>query len=104
MTKQIKSAHRFIATGIVSLMAIIGTASLNAQGLEEGLIGYWPFDDQSDPASTPDLSSGENHGTINGEPEIVAGATGGGGDYAIQFDGADDSVTTEVSLLKISMS
>ena len=80
-------------------MAIIGTASLNAQGLEEGLIGYWPFDDQSDPASTPDLSSGENHGTINGEPEIVAGATGGGGDYAIQFDGADDSVTTEVSLL-----
>ena len=99
MTKQLKSARRFIAAGIISVMAIIGTASLNAQGLEEGLIGYWPFDDQSDPISTPDLSSGENHGTINGEPEIVAGASGGAGDYAIQFDGSDDSVTTEVSLL-----
>ena len=99
MTKKLTVSRRFIAAGIVSLMAIIGTASLNAQGLEEGLIGYWPFDDQSDPESTPDMSEGGNHGTVNGEPEFVTGATGGGGDKAIQFDGADDSVTTEVSLL-----
>ncbi|MDC0319159.1 LamG domain-containing protein, partial [Verrucomicrobia bacterium] len=99
MIKKLTLARRFIAAGIVSLMAIIGTASLNAQGLEEGLIGYWPFDDQSDPESTPDMSEGGNHGTVNGEPEFVIGATGGGGDNAIQFDGADDSVTTEVSLL-----
>ena len=99
MTKKLTVARRFITAGIVSLMAIIGTASLNAQGLEEGLIGYWPFDDQSDPESTPDMSEGGNHGTVNGEPEFVTGATGGGGDKAIQFDGADDSVTTEVSLL-----
>ena len=99
MTKKLTVARRFITAAIVSLMAIIGTASLNAQGLEEGLIGYWPFDDQSDPESTPDMSEGGNHGTINGEPEIVTGATGGGDDKAIQFDGADDSVTTEASLL-----
>ena len=99
MTKQLTVTRRFIAAGIVSLMAIVGTANLNAQGLEEGLIGYWPFDDQSDPESTPDMSEGGNHGTVNGEPEFVTGATGGGGDKAIQFDGADDSVTTDVSLL-----
>ena len=65
--------------------------------LSEGLIGYWPFDDQSE--TTQDLSDYLNAGTVNGEPEWVAGHSGFAGDSAIQFDGQDDSVTTEVSLL-----
>ncbi|MGK0185409.1 MAG: hypothetical protein ACI9R3_001187 [Verrucomicrobiales bacterium] len=58
-------------------------------------IGYWSFDDGAN--ETADLA-GENPGTVNGEATFVAGHTGNAGDQAIQFDGVDDSVTTEASL------
>ena len=61
------------------------------------VIGYWSFDDQA--GQTADLSPGGNHGTVNGEPEFVPGHSGHPGDFAIRFDGEDDSVTTEAKLL-----
>lgn len=61
------------------------------------VIGYWSFDDQANP--TADLSPGGNHGTVNGSAVFVAGHSGEAGDYAIAFDGIDDSVTTGASLL-----
>lgn len=60
------------------------------------LLGYWPFDDQS--VSTADVQAG-NNGTVNGNAGFVAGHSGAAGDFAIEFDGVDDSVTTEVPLL-----
>ena len=68
-----------------------------ARGLEDGLIGFWPFDDKLE--ATKDISESGNEGTVNGGAEFVTGHTGGSTDSAIQFDGEDDSVTTEVSLL-----
>ena len=60
-------------------------------------IGYWSFDDQGAGGTTADLSNGGNDGTLNGGPEVVEGPCGAG-DFALKFDGIDDSVTTEVSL------
>ena len=57
------------------------------------LLGYWPFDDEA--AQTADLSPNGYVGTVNGDAAYVAGKLGS----AIEFDGVDDSVTTEVSLL-----
>ncbi|MCP3693206.1 MAG: hypothetical protein GY917_13490, partial [Planctomycetaceae bacterium] len=74
-----------------------GMPAAPARSLEEGLIGYWPFDDQN--GTTEDESENGNAGTVNGDAEFVSGHTGGSSDYAIQFDGEDDSVTTEVGLL-----
>ena len=61
-------------------------------------IGYWPFDDQGSSA-TADLGPAGYVSTVNGDPEWVEGHSGSPGDFAIKFDGEDDSVTTEVSLL-----
>ena len=61
------------------------------------MIGYWPFDDKSD--TTEDISEAGNVGTLNGSAEFVTGHTGKAHDSAIQFDGTDSSVTTEIGLL-----
>ena len=41
----------------------------------------------------------EMRGTVNGGAEFVTGHTGKPHDSAIQFDGTDDSVTTQASIL-----
>ncbi len=68
-----------------------------AQG-PPSMIGYWTFDQIID-GSTPDSSAQGNNGTLNGEPEVIEGHSGGAFDSALRFDGTDDSVTTGVSLL-----
>ncbi|HWB02479.1 MAG TPA: LamG-like jellyroll fold domain-containing protein [Verrucomicrobiales bacterium] len=60
-------------------------------------IGYWPFDDRL--ATTADISPGNHPGTLTGTFAYVAGSSGAAGDYAIQFNGLDVSVTTGVALL-----
>jgi hypothetical protein len=68
--------------------------------LTEGLIGYWSFNDlKTGSTEALDASANGNNGTVNGDPEFVAGASGLDGDFAISFDGVDDSVTTEGSIL-----
>ncbi|MEM7394822.1 MAG: LamG-like jellyroll fold domain-containing protein, partial [Verrucomicrobiota bacterium] len=61
-------------------------------------IAYWPFDDQG-ADTTVDLGPSDIESTVNGDPEWVEGHTGAATDFAIKFDGEDDSVTTDVSLL-----
>ncbi|MES2709300.1 MAG: LamG-like jellyroll fold domain-containing protein [Verrucomicrobiota bacterium] len=61
-------------------------------------IGYWSFDDRGE-LLTNDASVGHHDGTVNGGPLYVAGHSGAAGDYAIDFDGSDDSVTTDTPLL-----
>lgn len=60
-------------------------------------LGYWSFDEQGPVAK--DLSIYGNDGMVNGDPLFVTGHTGAPGDFAIDFDGFDDSVTTGVPLL-----
>ena len=62
-------------------------------------LAYWPFDDQ-DPASTEDIT-GKHPGTLNGNPSYVAGHSGEAGDFALQFDGIDDFVTSGARLLNL---
>ena len=82
-----------------SVEIFVGTDPTNGADfpLIPPVIGYWPFDDEA--TMTADLSANANHGTVNGDAGFVAGHTGEAGDFAIEFDGVDDSVTTAVSLL-----
>lgn len=67
--------------------------------LTEGLIGYWSFNDlKAGASSANDLSPNGNVGLVNGDPELVEGPAGEG-DVAIRFDGVNDSVTTEGSIM-----
>jgi len=60
-------------------------------------LGFWSFDDQG-AATTADLSPNGNDGTVVGNPTYVEGHSGIPGDFAIDFDGIDDAVTTTMTL------
>lgn len=72
---------------IMLFFVVVGVAACTfvaeAQVVQDGLVSYWSFEggDVSD-------RIGDNDGTINGDPEVVAGNIGD----ALKFDG-DDSVT-----------
>ncbi len=70
------------------------TANVQGAGIP-GLIGYWSFDDQT----ATDGSANGNDGTINGGAAFVPGQSGEAGDFALSFDGVDDSVTTGAPIL-----
>ncbi|MDA0811066.1 MAG: hypothetical protein O3C21_01545 [Verrucomicrobia bacterium] len=76
------------------------TLPVAVNSLTQGLIGYWSFNDlKAGSTEALDASANGNVGTVNGDPEIVAGASGLDGDVAINFDGSDDSVTTEGNIM-----
>ena len=87
MTKKLMMARRFVAAGLFSVIAIVGTASMNAQ-ISEGLIAYWPFDGDLKDAV------GNSHGTGQGGDDIAydSGKFGQG----IDLDGVDQFVETPV--------
>ena len=70
--------------------------------LEQGLLGYWSFNDLS-PGDTETLdgnnsADNKSNGTVQGNPELSEGPAGEG-DIAIVFDGVDDAVVTEGQIL-----
>ena len=67
-------------------------------GDEQGLVGYWNFEDR-DPTQVTDLSVNENHGTINGNPTYEYDAFDF--DYAMEFDGSNDYVQASVPNLPV---
>ncbi len=69
----------FVIAGFVAFACIS-----EAQVVQDGLVSYWSFDggDVSDQV-------GDNDGTINGDPEVVAGKIGD----ALKFDKDGDNVT-----------
>ena len=79
---------------------LAGTDPLDANSKPDFpvVIGYWPFDDQGS-TETADLGPAGITSLVNGDPEWVPGHSGNANDFAIKFDGEDDSVTTDVSLL-----
>ena len=51
---------------------------------EEGLVGYWKFDELYTERLIPDLSGNDNHGTLVGDAKLVAGVLPG------DFDGDEE--------------
>ncbi|MCE2403452.1 LamG domain-containing protein [Candidatus Poribacteria bacterium] len=71
----------FILT--LSICALFLTVlSVNAQFPEDGVVGYWPFDDGTINGNTVQDVLGENDGTLDGNPKSVAGKVGKG----LEFD------------------
>jgi hypothetical protein len=66
----------FVILGANSVFISIGSASI-----QDGLIGYWPYD-----SDLLDYSGLDNHGTAVGNPTFVAGKVGSG---ALDFHGSD---------------
>ncbi|MDP6795888.1 MAG: LamG domain-containing protein, partial [Verrucomicrobiota bacterium] len=88
MTKQLKSARRFIAAGVMTAFMFVGVANSNAQNISDGLIAYWPFDADLNDAV------GDSHGEAMGGDDIAfTGAQWGKG---IELDGVDQFVQTPV--------
>jgi len=74
------------------LAATLFALPVVAQNLQEGLVGYWKFNETS--GVTASDSSGNGHdGTLNADPEWVTGHFGGG----LEFDGTGDEVSVPYS-------
>ena len=76
----------YILTITVTLVWHINVAE--AQFVKEGLVSYWSFDKATIKDGIAKDSQGNNDGTINGEPKVVAGKIG----EALEFDGEKDYV------------
>ena len=60
-------------------------------------LGFWSFNDQG-ADTTADLTPNGNDGLVLGSPAYVPGHSGLPTDFALDLDGIDDAVTTEISL------
>ncbi len=91
MTKKLKMARRFIATGVLSAFVFAGIASLNAQAPPAPDHG-WVFNDQAGETANPTF--GDAAGTLSGGVEWDAeDPLGGGG--SVSFDGSNGTVVME---------
>ncbi|MHC4462693.1 MAG: LamG-like jellyroll fold domain-containing protein [Planctomycetota bacterium] len=79
---------------LTSFVLVLGLALTNvARGVDPDLLGWWKFDEGS--GTTARDSSGKgNDGTLQGNPQWVAGKIGG----ALEFDGNGDYVDCGASL------
>ncbi|MCK4342549.1 MAG: LamG domain-containing protein, partial [Phycisphaerae bacterium] len=71
---------------LVALACLLTGANVAVAGLNDGLVGYWSFD-EGEGSIASDYSGNSNHGTING-----AGWTIGVSGFALLFDGTDDYI------------
>jgi len=62
---------------------------VNAQLVEQGLVSYWSFDEDTIDGDILKDVLGNNNGDIFGNPELVAGKVKG----AMEFDGSDDHIS-----------
>ncbi|MCH8219016.1 MAG: hypothetical protein IH892_19835, partial [Planctomycetes bacterium] len=74
-------------TSLVLVLAVASTNVTKAQMVTDGLVGYWSLDKNTIKGDTVEDVWGDNDGTIQGDPIVVAGRVGD----ALEFDG-DDSV------------
>ena len=80
-----------ISTTVLALLIVTVFAYANmakAQIVEDGLISYWTFDNADIDGDTLKDLWGNNHGTIEGNPEIIEGHIG----EAMEFHGQPDRV------------
>ena len=76
----------FVCTAIVIFAA--STVVAHAQAIEDGLAGYWTFDDGDINGDTAVDALGEHDGEIKGKPQVVEGIVGD----ALSFNGKEDYV------------
>jgi hypothetical protein len=94
---------KFILASVLTLILLITFSSVIIGQAEQGLVGYWPFDEGAG-KETADASGNGHDGSFVGDPEWVDGKFG----KALKFDGqssyvliphADDiSPTEEITL------
>ena len=70
---------------LILVLIVVSSVKVNAQ--DEGLVGYWKFDDEGT-GTILDYSGNDRHGTINGNPQFVPGIFG----QAMEFTGDPDRV------------
>ncbi|MHC4532612.1 MAG: LamG domain-containing protein, partial [Planctomycetota bacterium] len=75
----------FFLASFVLMLDLVLTSAVKA--VEPDLIGYWKFDETSG-TTAQDATGNGNDGTLNGDPQWVAGMLGG----ALEFDGDGDYV------------
>jgi hypothetical protein len=74
---------------LVSIATIFMYANVaKADMVTDGLVSYWPLDEETIKGDTVEDIWGENDGTIKGNPKQIAGKIGG----ALKFNGSGDSV------------
>ena len=76
---------RFFLVLIFMVLAAMWADTATAEIVKDGLVGYWTFDQENIVGDTVRDVVGNNHGTMGGGPEIVAGKYG----EALEFDGDD---------------
>ncbi|MHC4540116.1 MAG: hypothetical protein ACYS74_10100, partial [Planctomycetota bacterium] len=75
----------FLAVSFVLTLSLVLTITVEAA--DPSLVALWKFDDGSG-TTAKDSSRNAHDGTLNGDPQWVAGQLGG----ALDFDGAGDFV------------
>ena len=73
----------------VIIITLMSANIAKAQVVQDGLVGYWSFDEADISGDTAKDVWGENDGTIMGNPKMVEGRF----DKALEFDGVDDKVS-----------
>jgi hypothetical protein len=73
---------------LVSFVLVLGVVLMSpAEADDTNLVGWWKFDETSRNIAY-DSSGHDNHGSLRGDPQLVAGKIGG----ALEFDGSGDYV------------
>ena len=74
--------------------ALVFISAASAQMVTEGLVGYWPLDEDTVAGKTAEDIWGENDGEFEGNPKMDTGKVGGalrfGGNDAVNIPGTDD--------------
>ena len=88
---------RFVFFLIFALSFAVSSIAVNAfaQFVTDDLASYWSFDDSTISGETVKDIEGGNDGTINGDPEVVAGKL----NEALKFNGEDDYVEIPASAI-----
>ena len=92
MTKKLKKARRFIATGVMSVFMFVGIASTNAQAPPEAPDNGWIFSEQGGETAGPTF--GDAAGTLSGGVGWITDDPFGAGG-SVSFDGIDGTVVME---------
>ena len=82
-----------VTLALTVIMVLMPANITKAQVVEDGLVSYWTFDEADIDGGTAKDIWGGNDGTINGDPQLVAGKVS----EAFEFDGVDDFISVPTS-------
>jgi hypothetical protein len=88
LLRRLRNVRFFFGVGIFLLAHGLTTGYVAAQ-LQNGLVGYWSFDDGTGTIASDSSGNGNNGTLVNGPTWIASGEIAG----ALFFDGVDDYVS-----------